>query len=534
MKPRALSSSLRSWLLALLVCACGSTNDDAESPPAAESLLAPALRRLSVAELEQAARSVLGAPVNLRGSLPPDALQNDFSRNIAQSVDSLTLRQLYDATRSASEALPLDDPAYPRCAALAQPSDTSCSGELIGKLATLAFRRPPSTEELARLQALFAVGASGGTFRDGATLVLRALLASPQLLYESSLGEGPPQHGVRMLGQSELASALSFMISGTPPDAELLSAAAAGRLASGSERYGQAVRLLGGPQAIPQFQRFVEEWLGLGQLPQLAKSSTVTTDFAALSRAMQSETRSFVADVLAAQHGSLVALFAGGYSFVPDELAPLYGIQPVPAGSRVVLRGMGRVGILQQGSFLSVFAHEGESAPVLRGKAVLTRVLCRTIRPPQEFGIDLMFPAPDANATTRQRFERHAIDPVCKGCHAQLDPVGFSFENFDAVGRERSTDAAQAVDTRGSVTLNGAPLELKDSVELSDAIAQSEELRSCVARQVVRFASGRKDQPAEDAFVTEMAALPLAWRSSLLGLFLSYVKSDGFAWRVGQ
>ena len=191
-------------------------------------------------------------------------------------------------------------------------------------------------------------------------------------------------------------------------------------------------------------------------------------------------------------------------------------------------------GILQQGSFLSVFAHEGESAPVLRGKAVLTRVLCRTIRPPQEFGIDLMFPAPDANATTRQRFERHAIDPVCKGCHAQLDPVGFSFENFDAVGRERSTDAAQAVDTRGSVTLNGAPLELKDSVELSDAIAQSEELRSCVARQVVRFASGRKDQPAEDAFVTEMAALPLAWRSSLLGLFLSYVKSDGFAWRVGQ
>jgi hypothetical protein len=497
-------------------------------------LLAPALRRLSVAELEQAARAVLGAPVKLQGSLPPDALQGDFSRNIAQSVDSLTLRQLYDATRSASELLPLDSATYPPCAARAQPIDTNCSRELIVKLATQAFRRPPSDQELTRLQALFTVGAEGATFQDGATLVLRALLASPQLLYESSLGEGPTQHGARMLGPNELASALSFMISGTPPDAELLSAAAAGRLASGSERYAQAVRLLGGPEAIPQFQRFVEEWLGLVQLPQLAKSSAVTTDFAALSRAMQSETRSFVADVLLAQHGLLPALFAGGYSIVPDQLAPLYGIQPVPAGNRVVLRGVGRVGILQQGSFLSVFAHEGESAPVLRGKAVLTRVLCRTIRPPQELGIDLMFPAPDAHATTRQRFERHAIDPLCKSCHSQLDPVGFSFENFDAVGQKRSTDAGLAVDTHASIILDGAPLELADSVELSDAIAQSEELRTCVARQVVRFASGRKDAPAEDAFVAEMAALPVTWRASLVGLFLSYVKSDGFAWRLSQ
>jgi len=160
--------------------------------------------------------------------------------------------------------------------------------------------------------------------------------------------------------------------------------------------------------------------------------------------------------------------------------------------------------------------------------------LCRSIRPPQELGIDLMFPAPDPNSTTRHRFERHAIDAQCKACHAQLDPVGFSFENFDAVGRQRSTEGGQAIDTHGSISLNGVQFELKDSVELSDAIAQSDELRSCVARQVVRFASGRKDEPAEAAFVTEAAALPLVWRESLLGLFLSYVKSEGFAWRASR
>lgn len=534
MKRASRSSPLCGALLGLFFCACSGASDEPPSTPAAENLLSPALRRLSVAELERAALHVLGAPVNLQDSLPPDALQTDFSRNIAQSVDSLTLRQLYDATRVASEAAALDSPAFPSCVARASATDTSCSRELISNLATLAFRRPASAEELARLSALFTVGAEGGTFRDGATLVLRALLASPQLMYESSLGEGSSQNGARKLGPSELASALSFMLTGGPPDSELLAAALAGQLSNGAERYQQATRILGAPGAIPQFQRFVEEWLGLGQLPQLAKSSAVAPDFATLSRAMHSETQSFVADLLLTQGGPLQALFAGGYSIVPDALAPLYAIQPVPAGSRVLLRATGRVGILQQGSFLSVFAHEAESAPVLRGKAVLTRVLCRNVRPPQEAGVDLVFPAPDPNATTRHRFERHALDPLCKGCHKELDPVGFSFENFDAVGRMRSIDAGQPVDTRGSITLDGAQIELKDSVQLSEAIAQSEELRTCVARQVVRFASGRKDEPAEAAFVSEVATLPLAWRGSLLGLFLSYVKSDGFAWRVSR
>jgi len=514
---------------ALLAFACGSASEDTHAPPAAQTLLAPALRRLSVAELELAAGNVLGAPIALRDSLPPDARQADFSRNIAQSVDSLTLRQLYDATRRASESATLPTPS---CAALALPNDENCKTELISALATLAFRRAPSREELARLHPLFDEGAENGTFRDGAALVLRALLASPQLLYEASLGEGATQQGAVPLGQNELASALSFLISGAPPDDALLSAAAASQLTNGTERYAQAVRLLSRAETMAQFQRFVEEWLGLVQLPQLAKSNTVAADFGPLSRALQVETRSFVADVMAAQAGSLQALFAGGYSFVPDEVAPLYGIQPVPAGTRVSLREFGRVGILQHGSFLSVFAHEAESAPVLRGKAVLTRVLCRKIPAPQELGIDLMFPAPDPNATTRSRFERHAVDPQCKSCHAQLDPVGFTFENFDAVGRRRSTDAGLPVDTRGSITLNGSSLEFKDSAELSQAIAESEELRNCAARQVVRFASGRVDERAETAFVAEVATLPFTWRASLLGLFLSYVKSDGFAWRV--
>ncbi len=529
-----MTNASRAWclLFVALFPACGDHDRtrSADGPPN-HGLLAPALRRLSVAELEQSASAVLGAPVSLSAALPPDARQLDFSRNVGQSVDSLTLRQLYDATRAASASATLDRAVFPSCATHALPGDVACQRDTTSALAELAFRRPASDDERTRLLALFSAGSEGGTFRDGVELVLRALLASPELLYEATLGEGTVKSGALRLSQSELASSLSYVFSGTPPDAELLAAAAAGRLSSGSERQAQAVRMLGRAQTLQLFQRFVEEWLGLEQLPQLAKSSGVASDFPMLSRAMQQETRAFVADALGSGGGDLATLFAGGYSLVPDELAPIYGIQPEGAGTRVALRGVARVGLLQQSSFLSVFAHEGESAPVLRGKAVLVRVLCRSIPQPQELGINVVPPAPDPRATTRARFERHVSDPLCATCHSQLDPVGFTFENFDAVGRVRATDQGQPVDTHGSITLDGASLVLKDSIALADAIAASEELRSCAARQVVRFASGRIDAAAEAAFVEEVAELPAAWRGTLLGLFLSYVKSEGFAWR---
>ncbi len=518
-------------LFALPACGSNTSHAASESTPPTSGALAPALRRLSVVELEQSASAVLGAPLDLRDALPPDALQTDFSRNIGQSVDSLTLHQLYDATRDASSAATLDRPVFPACAASARVDDAACQRDTVAALAQLAFRRPATDTELTRLLALFATEA---TFHDGVSLVLRALLASPQFLYESSLGEGTPKDGALHLSQNELASTLSYFISGTPPDSELLAAAAAGQLSSGSERQAQATRLLGRAETLQLFQRFVEEWLGLVQLPQLAKSNTVAADFPSLGRAMQQETRDFVADTLRSGGGDLQTLFAGGYSIVPDAVAPIYGIEPVPAGTRVALRNVGRAGLLQQSSFLSVFAHEGESAPVLRGKAVLVRLLCRAIVQPQTLGIDIVFPPPDPTATTRKRFEQHVTAPLCASCHSLLDPVGFTFENFDAIGRQRATDMDQPVDTHGSITLNGATLELADSVALSDAIAGSEELRSCTARQVVRFASGRQDPLAEAAFVDEVARLPLTWRGSLLGLFLSYVKSEGFAWRSAR
>jgi len=513
-----------------LASACGTAAPEPMSGPS-DPWLEPAVRRLSIAELEASAQALLGTSVSLAAALPPDARQSDYSRNVAQSVDSLLLGQFFDAARSATEALDLSGARFPSCASTALPADRACAEATIDVLARTAFRRMPTVPEVERLLGLFALGAERTDFKSGVALVVRGLLGSPQFLYATSLGQGA---GATPLSGEELGSELSLLISGQPPDESLLLSAARGELASGAERERQALRLLQQPQSRHLYRRFVQEWLGLIGLNGLAKSSQVSRDFPTLREAMAAETSQFVDDVFGNRAGSIQALLAGGYSIVPDALAGFYGIAPTTAGARVDLTGLGRVGILQQASFLATFAHESESAPVLRGKAVLTRLLCLEFPKPSDLGIDIVFPPADSAATTRERFARHATDSACRGCHATLDDVGFLFENFDAAGHLRASESGRAIDTSGSVQLDGQQLQLSDSAALASALASSEQVRRCAARQVVRFAAGRTDPSVERAFVASLSGKGFERRGTFLGLFLEFVKSDWFAWRSPQ
>jgi hypothetical protein len=524
------------WLPLTLSLGCSGAGPAKTST--ADSGLVPAVRRLSAAELDAAATPVLGQQAQLSAKLPPDTRQFDFSRNVAQTVDPLTLRTLYDATRDASANIDLRGAPFPGCAASAVASDQACAASTIAALARQAFRRTPTSDELTQLSSLFAVGADGADFKGGAALVVRALLASPKFLYTTALGAptiapsaaGPSASRIS-LSDDELASELSLLISGQPPDDELLAAAAQGDLRIAENRESQAARLLRNSNARFLYERFVSEWFGTVRLDGLAKSSSVVADFPSLRQAMFDETNAFVDDVMSQQGGSLAALLAGGYTIVPPALAGLYGIEPTTPGARVTLLKLGRAGILQQGAFLSTFAHEAESAPVLRGKAVLERLLCASLPKPTNLNIDIVPPAPDPNATTRERYAQHATDPVCKGCHEYLDGVGFTFENFDAIGRLRATESGQAIDTSGDIALGGKTLTLNNSVDLAQALATSEDVRACAARQVVRFAAGQSALDVEFAFADSVSSLSLERRASILGLFLEYVKSDWFATR---
>src|SRR6185436_4742557 len=140
-------------LLISLALSCSHRDDDSgvAPDPAAQALLPPGLRRLSMPELQRGAEAVLQTELDFVGVLPPDARQHDFSRNQSQSVDALTLTQLFDATKAAAEALDITSSAYPACAASAPPEDTACALDVVTRLSTRAFRRPATDLEISAL-----------------------------------------------------------------------------------------------------------------------------------------------------------------------------------------------------------------------------------------------------------------------------------------------------------------------------------------------------------------------------------------------
>ncbi len=515
----------------LIACSAPSSAPEPTGASEARALLRPSVRRLSVAELSASASALIGAEVEWSSLLPPDARQDDFSRSLTQSVDASTLKQLDGAAQELTQNLELAQLPLPPCALQATRADEACRVVVVRALSGLALRRAPTEPELSGLGAVFDAGAAEGGLREGVTLLLRALLSSSGHLYDTALGAGDGDVKAARLTDEELGSQLAWLVSGRPPDPELARAARAGELRDGERRREQARRLMTGPASRSLFRSFVEEWLGLNRLRGLAKSTAVVADFRALQEPLLEETGALVDDLMATSDGSLAALFAGGFTFLPNEVAALYGVRPGSEGQRVSLGRLGRVGILQQASFLATFAHEDGSAPVLRGKAVLERLLCRKLPKPAELGIDLVLPSSDPTATTRERFATHA-EGSCAGCHAVLDGIGFTFENFDAVGRLRAVEVGKPVDTSGQVTIDGPLISLRDSAELAQALASSEDLATCAARHVVRFAAGSEVSSVEEEFVTSTRDLPLTERGSLGGLLLAFVAGDWFAWRA--
>lgn len=510
-------------------CAGAPSESPTATPLPSAAALAPAgIRRLTGAEYDRAASALLGRTVTPSHAWPAETSKNGFTRQRGQIVEPLLASALDEGAQElATQALAAGFADEWTCAE----ADEACTARVVRELLNRAFRRPPTEAEMQRYLDVLAAGKREAEPGQGVALLLRALLQSPNMLYVTELG-GVPKDGAVQLDDQELASALSFGVAGLPPDAELLTAAQMGRLRGSAGREDQARRLLGFPDARYHYQRFVEEWLGLGELAHAHKDSTDYPQFPALQPAMLAETRSFIDHVLIEEEGSVRALLAGGFSIVPRALAGLYGLASVPNDGRLDLTSLGRVGILQQASFLAAHAHETNSGPVLRGVTVLRRLLCRTLPNPSELGLEVVPPAPDPSLTTRERYGSHAQDAACANCHAAIDAVGFSFENFDALGASRSTEAGKPVDTQGSIELSSGSHALADSVDLARILADEPELWACLARQQFRFMSGLATPEAEAAFVASSESLHAEQRTSIIELALSYARNPSFSLRL--
>jgi hypothetical protein len=517
----------------------------------ANAFLPARIRRLTVREYDAAVQALLGTTQSVGANVfPPDSRQSGFTVNDAQRVDPVLGKQLSDAATT----LVTEARGNGKLAGLAPCSDTTKGGEacattFIKSFGAAAYRRPLTNDEVTSLVTIYHAGADGAAYNDGIDLITRAVLQSAGFLYITEIGAGtsPPATGATVtLTPNETASTLAFLLTSAPPDSTLL--AAASQLGDPDMREQQARRLLKTTAAQNGLVRLVREWLGIDGIAGIAKDSTVYPKFADVKDDIATESQAFVREVMVNSTGTISELLSADWTIASQKLATVYGVQAASSG-RTSLVSVGRRGILNQGAFLSVYAHASESGPVFRGVAIMRRVACMSLGSPAALNISVVPPMPDPMKTTRDRFAAHVSDPMCAACHDSIDSFGFAFEKYDGMGMARPVANGKPTENNQPVitatTLGDKDDEQKmdfdgsyaDSDALAMGLAGSAQVRTCMARQVFRASAGRSDSlavDAEQAFVDLWSQLPADKQGNIIETLMAYVRSPAFTTRSGQ
>jgi len=484
--------------------------DDSTTVPAA----AP-LRRLTLFEYRNTVRDLLGLnadQVDVKGfSGDQDSALSGYyrggalttandARNFAGSAESLaTLAQGKLGSLLPCNPVPTADA-----------DQEACVGKFISQFGLRAFRRPVAKSEADNLMGLYKslrTGEAGASFERSIGLMVSAILQSPMFLYHWELGPNAPikDGALVRFNNYEMASRVSYLIIGSMPDDKLFEAAGKGELSSPEQISQQARRLLADPRAVDAIGDFHAQWLGIDGVEDMPKNPETFKAFTKdVAHAMAVETREFVKSIFTGPGatGQLDALFTSNKTTVTPELAKLYGVSGTGA---VNLDPQQRAGLFTQGAFLATKADADDSHPVKRGVTLLERVLCTELTPPQ--GV-LIPPVADSSPdhTTRERFAMHS-QGSCAACHSMIDPLGFAFENYDAIGAYRTMENGKPVDATGTLKVGTLNVTFKNAIELLPALAKAPEAQACMATQWLRYglrrheAQGTDEKPSLDALL---------------------------------
>jgi cytochrome c5 len=408
--------------------------------------------------------------------------------------------------------------------------ERQCARSILTRLARRAFRRPVGDADADALLAFFDVGRTEG-FEAGIELGLERLLVDPEFLFR--VEREPPSQAagsVYRVSDLDLASRLSFFLWSSIPDDELLDAAARGRLSQPAVLERQTRRLFTDTRARRALvDNFGGQWLELRNIREHMPDPDTFGEFDEnLRDALRRETELFLDNQLA-EDRSVVDLLTADYTFLNERLARHYGI-PGVYGERFrrVTLGPGheeRRGLLGQASLLTVTSYPTRTSPVLRGKWVLGNLLGAPPPPPPADVPALK--DKDASGrvvSVRERLEEHRRNPVCASCHAQMDPLGFALENFDANGRWRTAgEGGTNIDASGQL-VDGSQFEGPAGLR-SVLLARREQFVTNVVEKLLRYALGRRleayDQAAVRRIVREAAARDYRWSALIRGIVTS-------------
>jgi len=353
--------------------------------------------------------------------------------------------------------------------------------EFCHKFAERAFRRPLSEEE----KQLY-VNRQFDEVEDPELAVKRVVLLtlkSPRFLYREFNGEAGDAFDV--------ASRLSFAMWDSIPDQQLLDAAKNNQLTDRQHTRKQAERMLGDMRARAKLHEFFLRWMKIEHIPDLAKDSERYPDFdEQIAADLRTSVEVFINDIVWSSESDFRQLLLSESLPINARLAKFYGAEKSPEGTtfeKAALDTGKRAGILTHPYLLSSFAYTGESSPIHRGVFISRSLLGRALRPPPE-AVSPLAADVHAGLTTRERVALQTQSESCMSCHAMINPLGFTLESFDAVGKFREQEKGKPVDVRGSyLTRTGEKRDFADVRDLANFLASSEETHTAFVEQLFHF-----------------------------------------------
>jgi Protein of unknown function (DUF1588)/Protein of unknown function (DUF1592)/Protein of unknown function (DUF1595)/Protein of unknown function (DUF1585) len=400
-------------------------------------------------------------------------------------------------------------------------ADEPCGQRFAETLAKRAFRRPLEAADRTKISNGFAIGfRAGAGFVGGMTAAFQVILASDNFLRRRDLTlDGQPRANVALpLDAWSLAARLSTLIWRSVPDESLLAAAESGALLKADELERQAERMLSDPRAERMWVSFFRDWLDVDEMHLMTvadNSPMVPSGFVpALLRSFDA----FASELVFRRNADLATLYTSGELFGDRMFAAFYGLNP-PTGSDygAVAPGAGQIrhGIITTPAFLAARSLDIFTRPVVRATKLLERLFC--VELPEPPPLAAIPPNTDPGLTTRERYEQHRSNPACAACHSWIDPTGLALENYDGLGRWRTTEGKATVDPSGMIPAVGdlPSITVKGPADLGDALAKEHGAAACFVRQFVRYAWGRMEgkstsdtclrAPLEKAFMTPAA-----------------------------
>lgn len=409
----------------------------------------------------------------------------------------------------------------------------ACARQILTRLATRAFRRPVTVGELARQLDMVEMAVNEGDSPErGLSLAIQAILLSPHFLYRVEVDPDPYRVTPHRLSDYELASRLSYFLWSTMPDEELLTLAEQGKVQTGKILRRQVTRMVSDERAQALTDNFAGQWLYSRGVLSAEPEPNLFPDFDdELAVDMKRESDLYFQEFLA---GNLPVdeLLSPGFTFLNERLASHYGISGVTGTEfrKVSTEGTARGGLLTQGAMHTVTSHQERTSIVLRGKWVLTQLLCDEPDPPPP-GVESLEDQDQLTGSLRERLAQHRAHPMCASCHEVMDPIGFALENFDAIGQWREKDEGHVIDSSG-VFPDGTSFD--GAMELAGVVQSREGYHECIAEQLMIYGLGRGPMESDEHWNAEIVARAKKRGGGLQDLITEFVLSDVFRSRRGE